>query len=148
MIYCWIALDTRQPTTAAMDKATEWAQTFSCGSGWYIYILYICIYTCHQYQPVVTQDSVTEDVPTCRCDPFRWFSHLLLMEFVSPASFGDSLMAFEQSWKVEVQWLRQSGVFPKRDLNDLIRCHELFFEDSEVLRIQCCFQFEGICMHL
>ena len=44
MIYCWIALDTRQPTTAAMDKATEWAQTFSCGSGWYIYIVYMYIY--------------------------------------------------------------------------------------------------------
>ena len=35
-----------------------------------VYMIYI--YTCHQYQPVVTQDSVTEDVPTCRFDPFCW----------------------------------------------------------------------------
>ena len=44
--------------------------------------------------------------------------------FTSPASFGDSLMVFEQSWKVEVQWFFDSrdpsGLFPKRNLNDLI----------------------------
>ena len=157
MIYCWIALDTRQPTTAAMDKATEWAQTFSRGSGLYIlYCIYEYIYDIYIYihMPSISTSCNSGFSYGRRSylpfwSKFCWFSHLLLMEFVSPASFGDSLMAFEQSWKVEVQWFFDSPVCFQRGIwmiwYAVMNC---FLKILKSLRIQCCFQFEGICMHL